>query len=273
MNRTKNLPKRFSRRTLIVVLVGFVMTGVLAAAAVLVHAAIERAAYRAALTQTNTVVKSYNAVVENTSAYTATVANANSSESDVAEQAARYKTTFDKYVGDVDSLSKERGIAVSDITPVYQKFLEAHKKFVTASSDRAVVMSAIATMSRHCREQTLGAMDPSDLSRLVEVYDATFTPCVKGVEQLASSKDEVVQAAGKKAKDYFDSLKAHVVAMQTQYQAGNRTQFETEYKTFLSLAESLTTYTDTTAIRAYYNNLLPGKQLTDLAQALAGKVK
>ena len=273
MNRTEDLPKWFSRRKLIVVMASVVGVGLLVVSIVLGRSAIERADDKSALSHTNAVVKSYNGVVESTGAYTAVVTSASSKDGDITKEAEHYKAAYDTYVNDVDTLAKERGIAANDISAPYQKFLDAHKKFVAASSDRAAVMSAIATMSRHCGEQTLGAMDTSDLSKLVEAYDTTFDPCIKGVEQLVSSKNSTAQATGKRAKEYFDSLKAHVTAMQTNYQANNRTQFESEYKTFLSTAESLTSYTDTTEIRTQYNDLLPGKQLTDLATALANKAK
>ncbi len=273
MSRKKNLPTWFSRRTLIIAMASVVGIGVLLAGWQFIAKIQVRNDYTAALAKTNTVVKTYNTVVKEIEAMANAASNRTATESDLQQSTDSYDEAVKHYTEAVVELQSERGVTRPNVAGTFNTFIDANKKFTAATSDRTTIVKAVFTTTHHCNAQTLGAMDTSDLTKLTEAYDKTFSPCVKGIEQLASAKNSEVAATGKRSKEYFDSLKTHVEAMQSNYQAGNRTQFESEYKAFLSLAESVPEHTNTTAVLVEYNKLLPGDQLTQLATLLAQEVK
>lgn len=272
MSRTLALPSWLNRHTLntSAVVVGGV--GVVAALIIWLSAAMTQIQYRDAMAKTNAVVESYNALITKENAYTSAAKNTATSDAEFVSATEQYNATITAYTAKVTALKNSWVVSDQSVQGSYTAFMKKHDSFVSANAERETVMAALRQVTLHCSKQTLGAMDTSDLSKLSEAYEKTFTPCVKAITTLANAKSTTVGAVGKQYASYFSDVKARTEAMQAAYAAGDRTKFEAEYKQFLNLAESITTYTDMSKIYTYYRDILPGNELTLLTTLLAQKV-
>lgn len=229
---------------------------------------VSKADYKHAEAQTNAVITAYNKVDTTSSSYSQAAGDESSTDAQLASKKADYDAASKSYQEAVTSLGNERALKNSKVKAAYDAFLTKSKAFVANNDTMEQTMSTLHKVAVNCSESKIGTMDTDDLSKLVDAYDKAMGPCTDAMKDLANSKNPDAATVGKKAVSYFTDMRTHIVAMQADYIANDRTAFENEYSAFLDGATSFSSDTDITSIQSHQDSLSPESSLNHLASVL-----
>ncbi|MGB4761811.1 MAG: hypothetical protein WBP12_00475 [Candidatus Saccharimonas sp.] len=185
----------------------------------------------------------------------------------------KYRKQHTSYLEADASLQDNRALRDSSVWVAYDALQKRNATFVTFVSGQLALLALTQGVAVNCTESAPSKLNTSDLNKIVEVYDAAFGACTNAMKSLAKSDDT---AATKRASDnvaYFDTMRAHAVAMQAAYTAGSRSTFESEYN---ALLESLAQYKAHIQVRDLLDikkDVVPSSELNALATVLSQRQK
>lgn len=185
----------------------------------------------------------------------------------------KYRKQYESYLEADASVKDNRALRDSSVRTAYDALEKRNATFATFISGQLALLPLTQGVTIGCTESTPSKLNTSDLSKVVEVYDAAFGACANALKSLAKSDDTV---AAKRASDnvaYFDAMRAHAEAMQTAYIAGSRSTFESEYNALLESLAQYKTHIQVRDLLDIKKDVIPSSELNALASVLSQRQK
>lgn len=218
----------------------------------------------------NRMTTSYNDLL---TARDAAIGSLDKEDSVFGSAVEKYRKQYESYVEADASIHDDRALRDPSVQTAYDALQKRNASFSTFVSGQLALLPLAKGVTAGCAAGAPSKLNTSDLGKIVEVYDAALGACTNAMKSLAKSDDIV---AAKRASDnvaYFDTMRAHAVAMQAAYTAGARSTFESEYNALLESLAQYKTHIQVRDLLDIKKDVIPSSELNTLASVLSQRQK
>ena len=227
--------------------------------------------YRAAATESGTLVSLLTKVDEASSDYSSVVAKVSSSDEDIAAAKGDYEKALADYKRQVEVLADQRALRDGEAGKHHKAFVAKNDDYLAYGDSMAATMPTVRLMVKECDSSAVGRIDGDQLDRMVSQYDTAMKDCLAAVDDLTVSPNKDAARVGETLKQALADMREIVIDMEAAYKAQDRAAFEAAYNKIDEVSESMQKNETFEVLKKHEKELNPSDKIEELRKYLQSK--